>query len=214
MWNNIPGIHDVLHDGRQRYLAFNMGRYLAFCDWFGASRLRLLSPAASGVGHRGEDLIVHALALAEPGLAIENPAQIPAYRYSSRYGPLPPCFVRARAVNQPEPLLLVSGTAAIRGEDAHHERDVLAQCEMTFENLRVLLRAAGCDGQEPLSSFTHIRVYIPDRSDWSLVASRTYGAFRATIELILAELCRQELLVEIEGLVKLSHCWWDGIRTA
>ena len=41
------------------------------------------------------DLMIDALSAASPGIAVENPRQIPSYRYARRYGPRPPCFARA-----------------------------------------------------------------------------------------------------------------------
>src|SRR6516162_7279085 len=94
MWNFIPGIGDCIDRHQDRYMAFNGGRFAAMREWFAVSGVtagRQL-PAASGVGHGGDDLIIHALAVAEAGEAVENPDQIPAYQYSARYGPMPPCF--------------------------------------------------------------------------------------------------------------------------
>src|SRR5207245_413528 len=68
-------------------------------SWFGsAEAIRRRVPAASGVGHGGEDLVLHALAVAEAGQAVDNPNQVPAYHYSTRYGPVPPCFAQATRV--------------------------------------------------------------------------------------------------------------------
>ena len=34
-------------------------------------------------------------------MPVENPRQIPAFRYSKRYGPIPPCFARATRIKTP-----------------------------------------------------------------------------------------------------------------
>ena len=118
IWNFIPGITEPLDNALDRYMAFNLGRHDMVQRWFG-SRFWTdgLLPTASGVGHRGDDLAIHALMLLDPPRAIENPRQRPAYHYSSRYGPLPPCFVRASAIRTPQgEALLIGGTASIRGE--------------------------------------------------------------------------------------------------
>src|SRR3954447_23005099 len=121
MWNHIPGIHDPLDAECDRYMHFNAGRFEAMCEWFGgAGSFPQRVPAASGVGHDGQDLIVHALAMREPGTPVENPQQVPAFRYSKRYGPLPPCFARATQIARPAPSLLIAGTAAITGEVSRH----------------------------------------------------------------------------------------------
>src|SRR5205807_2226608 len=56
-WNYLPAIHEPMGRSRDRYMVFNAGRYRAMSDWFGgASQLSSRLPAASAVGHRGEDL--------------------------------------------------------------------------------------------------------------------------------------------------------------
>src|SRR5688572_4193882 len=58
MWNHIPGIHDPLDTACDRYMHFNAGRFAAMCEWFGgADQIPRFVPAASGVGHDGQDLI-------------------------------------------------------------------------------------------------------------------------------------------------------------
>src|SRR5262245_21061158 len=114
MWNHVPGIHDPMHGGaRDRYMVFNAARFAAMSRWFGgADRIGACVPAASGVGHGGDALVVYALATTRPGVPIQNPRQVPSHRYSHRYGPLPPCFARATRVDHPRPALLIAGTAA------------------------------------------------------------------------------------------------------
>jgi len=49
------------------------------------------------------ELTLHVLASDAPALALENPRQIPVWRYSPRFGVLPPCFagaLPARCSNQ------------------------------------------------------------------------------------------------------------------
>ena len=97
--------------------------------------------SASGVGHDGQDLVIHCLAADRPGRAVDNPRQIAPYRYSSRYGRLPPCFARATVVHPADrsSLVLVGGTASIVGEASVHLGDLKRQTEETLVNLAVLL---------------------------------------------------------------------------
>lgn len=199
-WNVVPGICDPLGDG-DRYMAFNAGRHDAMCERYGDA-LAVRVPAASGVGCASEDLLIALLATDAPGEPIENPRQTPAFRYSSKYGPLPPCFSRAtRAMINGESLLLVSGTAAVIGEDTRAIGDVRAQLALTLDNLRDLLTAD--DGDASLSRFTSVRVYLPAATfgDNSL-RDETRAAFSGCgdVEFVAAELCRRNLLIEIEGV--------------
>jgi hypothetical protein len=210
MWNHIPGIHDPLDSACDRYMHFNAGRFAAMSEWFGgAGNIPKFVPAASGVGHDGQDLIVHALAMSQPGTPVENPQQVPAFRYSKRYGPLPPCFARATRVALPEPVLLIAGTAAITGELSRHFGDLDKQFELTIENLRILIRA-GAGSQalaDPLAQMEQVRIYVLRSDDFAAVQQLAGDAFahEAHIELVRADLCRADLLVEFEGLARLPQ---------
>jgi chorismate lyase/3-hydroxybenzoate synthase len=207
-WNHLPGIHQAMDAGRDRYMVFNAGRFAALCDWFGGSdRLADRVATASGVGHRGRDLVVHCLAGAERGVAVENPRQIPAFRYSKRYGPLPPCFARATVVRNllpTGPAVLVGGTASICGERSMHQDALAGQIRETLANLGSLVTAAGVSG-DPLAAFTHVRLYHPRPQDAGAIESAAAEFTSADrVQLIQADLCRSELLVEIEGVARLE----------
>ena len=212
MWNNLPGIHDRLENQCDRYMFFNAGRFAAVCDWFGgAEQIPRCVPAASGVGHNGDDLVIHALALAQPGAAVENPQQVPAFRYSRRYGPMPPCFARAtRVAAHPRPILLIAGTAAITGEESRHIDDLDAQLTLTLENLRILVREGGwrenSSCKDPLDRIEQVRVYVARGGDSHTVIASCREVFHpdANFEFIRADLCRADLLVEIEGIARLD----------
>jgi len=191
MWNFIPALLEPTSAGQDRYMAFNAGRFSAMCDWFGgAGHLEKLAPAGSGVGTASDDLTIHALAMIEPGIAIQNPRQKPAVHYSPRYGPKPPCFARATKVGN---VLLVSGTAAITGEESVGG-DLDRQLDVTLDNLRALV------GE--LSSFTSVRAYFPRASDFDRISRACSSTFlqAGAIEFVNVDLCRCELLVEIEGV--------------
>ena len=211
-WNHIPGIHQQMDAERDRYMVFNAGRFRAFCDWFGgADQFAGRIATASGVGHRGSQLVIHCLAANERGKAVENPRQIPAFRYSKKYGPLPPCFARAMIVptlSDRGRTLLIGGTASICGERTVHRNLLAQQMRETLANLRSLIVAADPTIAEPeaLAAFSHVRIYHPRGKDAKSIdrAARTAFATAEQIELVPADLCRPELLVEIEGVAQIS----------
>jgi chorismate lyase/3-hydroxybenzoate synthase len=220
-WNHIPGIGEETGGGLDRYRVFNKGRKAALARWIGESAFERRLPAATGVGHEGDDLVVHCLACAAEGQPLENPRQRPAYRYSARYGPTSPSFARATRLTLGRggrQTLLVGGTASVCGEDTAHIADLDAQFDETVENLRALLAAAqGAGGaaddrscaDEPaceLERFTSVRIYYRRAEDESHVRARSLALFpRAqVIELMRADICRPELLVEIEGQAELT----------
>ena len=211
LWNHIPGIHDPMGEGQDRYMIFNAGRYEALSAWFGRETFDTRVATASGVGHGGDDMIIHCLASDRPGRAVDNPRQIKPYRYSQKYGPLPPCFARATTLHPADgaPLLLVGGTASIVGEESVHPGDLARQTDETLTNLAVLVHAAagepfreGRDRAAALARYRHVRVYYPGPDRLAGLQDLLRGAFpeAGPIEWVRADLCRTELLVEIEGV--------------
>jgi len=209
-WNCLPGIHAPTGPDTDRYMTFNAGRFAAFEQWFGgAKELGVAVPSASAVGHHQEELVIHTLACPERGRAVCNPRQIAPYRYSRRFGPLPPCFARATVIDEPTPMILVGGTASIRGEESVHLDDLHRQAEETFENLACLVAHASAperayvssERSEWLKRFRSLRVYYPRSTDLPTIQSLVADGFTnlASAEFVGADLCRAELLIEIEG---------------
>ncbi|MEA2735200.1 MAG: chorismate lyase / 3-hydroxybenzoate synthase, partial [Humisphaera sp.] len=213
-WNHVPFITDPADAGRDNYMVFNAGRFRAFSDWYGgAARFERDVATASATGHWGRDLLVHCLASDTAGAAINNPRQVAPYHYSQRFGPLPPCFARATRLAA-DNLLLVGGTASVRGEDSVHVDDLASQCRETCVNLAALVSAAVGKKLTPslklprlLSAFRDLRVYHSDRArEHELERSirENFPGLRR-LEMLHADLCRAELLVEIEGVADLSE---------
>ena len=202
-WNFIPDIGAPMVDGLDRYMVFNAGRHDAYADKCGALG------TASAVGIKGSDLSIHCLALEEPGTPVENPRQTPAWQYSTRYGPLPPCFSRATIVDLAgRRTLLIGGTASVVGEDSRHAGEFDAQLEETLMNLEALIHTAhgpARNGRAPLQRLIDLRVYVTSAAQAERAREvLVHRCPRArTIAVALAQVCRPELLVEIEGIAEL-----------
>lgn len=200
IWNFVPGIAGAARGNLDRYMVFNAGRSAAYMRWRKAD-LEGWVPAASAVGSDGDTLRVVCLAADTAGTPIESTLQTPAYRYSSRYGPVPPCFSRATVVPVPGgSLLCVSGTASIRGEDSVLPGDLGGQLVVTIENLRhIWLRAREVAPSVP--PLTDARIYMRRTRDAGFVVDELRSAFPTLrrFELVRAALCRRDLLVEIEA---------------
>ena len=209
-WNFIPDIGR--RDGPEvdRYMTFNGARHDAFLELYGdAEALGRNLRTATAVGHDEPDLFIHCLAGEASSEAVENPRQIPAWQYSSTYGPKPPSFSRASIAqlgrDQPRKLL-IGGTASIRGEASRHLEDLPKQITETIDNLGELIANTTEDTTAPLSRLESLRVYrSPTIGEGRMESSlRSFLPTDLKIEHRLATLCRTELLVEVEGTARLD----------
>ena len=121
---------------------------------------------------------------------MENPRQIPAFRYSARYGLLPPCFARATIVPDPsdgKPILLAAGTASIRGEQTVYVGDIRQQLDETLVNLRKLLETAQplAEGGGSLAAFSDVRIYYVRGQDAPVIIKVVDEIFGAEVRLEL-----------------------------
>lgn len=214
IWNFIPGISDSTAPGLDRYMSFNLGRFDGISSWLGMQPdFRTVLPTATGVGHPGSDLAVHVLAAATPGTPIENPRQRPAYTYSSRFGPKPPCFARATIARvRGRTRLLIGGTASVIGEDSVHVGAINAQVSETLTNLEAVVQAARSHTRDTsmrgLQNIVEARVYCSRRDSIESVDHQLKQSLPSVrrLEVRHAELCRPELLVEVEAVADLEPC--------
>jgi chorismate lyase / 3-hydroxybenzoate synthase len=202
IWNYVPRIHER-SAGIDRYMHFCKGRSGAFTAHYGAEFTRLL-PAASAVGCPGDVLVVHALASRDPVRHVENPRQVSAYRYPERYGPKSPAFARGTvALGATGGAVFVSGTASIVGHESVFPGDPVGQTGETMRNIEAVLDAAGVPGRGdslgPRLGSLRVYVRFPDQIELIRAAiDRRAGSGVPTVWL-QAEICREELLVEIEA---------------
>lgn len=201
IWNYMPHINDGEADA-ERYRQFCLGRQQAFTD-IGYDSY----PSACALGHRGDQTIIYLLAGRAPVVHIENPRQQSAYDYPRQYGPASPSFARASLVNWPaSSQLFISGTASIVGHQSHHPGDLDSQLQTTFDNIDALLeRCAHQTGLTNRPVLSLVKVYIRDPADYARTAERVQQHFGDTPVLYLqADICRRELMVEIDGLCNLN----------
>jgi chorismate lyase / 3-hydroxybenzoate synthase len=200
IWNYIDDINRGGGDN-ERYKQFCVGRAAGMRSYVRNERY----PAATCIGRRDGNPIlqVYCLAGRAPGVPLENPRQMSAFRYPRQYGPVAPGFSRAMIVS--DRLVMISGTASIVGHASRHPGDVSAQLEETLTNLsNVLQRAAGtAPGITPrLGAESLFKIYLRDASLVPEVESLLRRHLPAqTQSLILhADVCRAELLLEVDCL--------------
>jgi chorismatase len=205
VWNHIPNINEYA-DAKERYTKFCHGRAESF------QKNGDIYPAATGIGCWGDSLCIYMLSTTENiNKYIENPNQTPAYKYPSKYGIKSPSFARAAyaSYDSGSGRLYISGTASILGCETVHVGDAARQCETTIENIRVLISGSNLSSYGIKNSFTLenidcIKVYIKNDEDFETIRDICSKAFSndKSIAYLKADVCRNDLLVEIEGVIK------------
>ncbi|HEY6892785.1 MAG TPA: pteridine-dependent deoxygenase [Rhodanobacteraceae bacterium] len=196
LWNYFDAINEGDGDD-ERYRRFCVGRARGMADVW-----QDRYPAATAIGRRDgvRVLQVYALAARLAGSPVENPRQVNAWRYPREYGPTPPTF--ARGMTTPAGQLLISGTAAVVGSASRHHDDVAAQLEETLTNVESLIRTAGTNGAKTPGPGSLLKVYVRDANDAALVVAKlteTMGDGDGIL-VLAGDICRRELLVEIDGV--------------
>lgn len=205
-WNYLAGITNGEGE-EERYRRFNAGRYAAVGL---ASGMELNLPAASALGSEAGGFVLCCLAGRQPGAQIENPRQVSASHYPPRYGLRSPMFARAALVpNGRGAQLLVSGTASIVGHESLHLGDPEAQLAETARNFEALVEAAmNADTGRPRASnvrLESLKVYLRNAGDYDRLLPGLRRLFHTDEPLVLrADICRRELLVEVEGTYALE----------
>jgi|ERR1700722_3648700 len=198
VWNYFDAINDG-HNDDERYRQFCSGRAAGLGPAFAGNY-----PAASAIGTRsGKNILqVYALASRAPGAAVENPRQCSAWRYPRRYGPIAPGFARAMRAPTQFPQLYISGTAAVVGHESHHAGDIEAQLQETLTNLESLLQSAQSRTALGEASGDILKVYVRRVEDaaWLQSALRSRLGDDVPLLLLQGDICRAELLLEIDGV--------------
>ena len=205
-WNYIPGI-TVLNDGSQNYQEFNDARSIFYgCDsWTGGY------PAATGIGTSAGGVVVEICAIRGEqcaNLPIDNPLQIAAHNYSQQVldGKVveqlsertTPKFERARLLGN---TLLISGTAAIKGECSNYSTDAVEQAAETMEIMDRLTSKENIPVENCGSQYDLLRVYVKRENDIPAVSDYMQSHYPAAQKhYLVADVCRPELLIEIEGV--------------
>jgi enamine deaminase RidA (YjgF/YER057c/UK114 family) len=220
-WNYIEKIVKT-SDGHQHYQDFNesRSRFYGKTTWVNAY------PAATGVGVSCAGVMIDLDAL-DPVegeveiVALNNSLQVPAHAYSpsvligkednNTTRKTTPKFERAKVVlSGGSGLVYVSGTAAIRGEMSLHNTGVEEQTRITLENIEHLisketLAVAEIESNEN-ARLVSLRVYLKNKSDFEKskrIIDEKYADVPSVY--LMGDVCREELLVEIEGFASLNN---------
>ena len=209
-WNYIGQITAV-ENGKQNYQEFNNER----AQFYNQTTWKNGFPAATGISMYIHAVIVSLIAVQfydkTQVLPLNNSLQIAAHRYSesvlgNSVQKQTPKFERAKMlISNQSARCFISGTAAILGEKSVEENNVSNQTLKTISIINHLismenLKANGIDFAGELK-LLHLRVYVKNTADFKnvrqVVESELPGI---NVFYVCAPVCRDELLVEIEGI--------------
>ena len=170
-------------------------------------------PASTGIGTADRGLVGSAIAL-DAGqreiraAALENPQQTAAYDYDAAYSPQSPKFSRAMALScGAHATIFVSGTASITASETRHAGDPVAQTHQTLDNIAALICEENLARHEmaglgaSLASLGLVRVYVKRQEDYAAVREACRQRLgEAPMIFAQADICREDLLVEIEAV--------------
>jgi len=202
VWNYLSDINDE-QDDLERYRRFCVGRFNAFHEFDTGFEQAL--PAATAAGLHNPGLFIYFLAARGTSQPIENPRQLNPYHYPPQHSPRSPSFSRAIVKDWgAHSQLFISGTGSIVGHQSLHDGDVVAQLTEILRNIDTLLEHAadvsGTDFRHKCTTST-FKVYLRHAADLRLIQEHLAHALGegASVLLLNADLCRKELLMEIEG---------------
>ncbi len=192
------------------YGEFNEARNTKYEEFGIMPRLdngRLLLPASTGIAGdnpQGAAGVLDLLAVAgtpESRPLIRqhaNPRQKDAFCYGS-------AFSRGALIRESDvSVLQVSGTAAV-GElgETLYPGDIRGQIEHTFNNIETLIRQEGARLQDICAATVFVKRPEDAELFWRMAAERGLSGLPAVC--VVAELCRDELLFEIDAEVVFDH---------
>lgn len=213
-WNYLEDI--IGFDGeKQKYQEFNNVRSIFYQHHFNETGF----PAATGIGMNRGGIIIEFVAIKSDVVIskpVDNPEQIAAHNYSKNVLvgngcvlKTTPKFERARFMEMfDKKLIFISGTASIVGEKTVGIDNAAEQTKVTIQNIQRLYSAdvlAQISKKELMAKYGHARVYIKNRKDFPII-KKTFKTYfgKLPVVYILADICRPNLLVEIEGKVILK----------
>ncbi|MCK5055166.1 MAG: hypothetical protein KAT34_00805 [Candidatus Aminicenantes bacterium] len=223
-WNyieNITGSTRFEDGDKQNYQVFNDVRSI----YYDTADFTKGYPAATGIGMNCGGIVLEFIAAKEADgiriFSIRNPDQVNAHQYDRSYlvgqaiklvrEKTTPKFERAKLLaNDSSYFVYISGTAAIKGQEVVAIGDVQAQTHITTENIARLishdnLKKHGLTINHNSDPLSYVRVYVKREGDIPQVKKICSEYYEDVPSLyLISDICRDDLLVEIEGVVEYS----------
>jgi enamine deaminase RidA (YjgF/YER057c/UK114 family) len=222
-WNyveNILSVQDKNGHFTQHYQILNDVRSIYYAE----VNFENGFPAATGIGMNAGGIILEIYAVSVINSVeihpLKNPLQVDAYNYSDdvlvgaaaagQQNKTTPKFERAKFIGiNSEAHIYISGTASIHNELTVGIDDPVKQTETTLENIAGLispenLQLAGINQINENPFYLFIRVYIKHQAyldNVRKICARQLPDI--PVHYLIADVCRENLLVEIEGVAKI-----------
>ena len=198
IWHYIPDLLKVYKNKKTNYSLLCEARENVYKEHY----KNFNYPAATVIGTNSDKILIYFFsALCNKYKAIENSRQVSSYNYPQNIFLERPMFSRAvsfQLLNEPKKQTMISGTASIRGYESVYKKNVLNQLNEAIENYKTFMALD--------STVTNVcRVYIAKSQSANLkfiteILDKVIGS--ENYVLLKGVICREELLVEIEGIMK------------
>jgi len=217
-WNYIPDILKTFVENDQTYQHYQQFNEIRQY-YYSTFKQRKEYPAATGIGVKHGNISIDFVAVQKSetleSIGLVNPLQINAYEYhqnlliGSSAVKKTPLFERAKYVGvSNNKIIYISGTASIIGEKTLGIGDVKKQTEVTLHNIQELVSIENiCKTTADIDNvkYDYLRVYVKEEDDMDIVRQCCKNFFvNVPVLYVIADVCRDDLLVEIEGEVKLN----------
>ncbi len=213
-WIYIGNITEGPHD-HTRYQIVNAARREIFNELkLSSGEKKTKFPASTGIGTHSTSINLGYLSckVKTKGdyrvVSLENRRQASAFDYPKEESLVAPLFSRAMAIlGAAEAMIFVSGTASIIGAKSVYLADIERQTRQTIDNISLLLCARLLSDYDCYPTRTGLEcvvcytVYVKHRDDFAVVQSICESLLpaQAIATYVEADICRNELLVEIEA---------------
>ena len=196
IWHYFPELLKLYPDKKTNYSLLCEAREVIYKELYDNSNF----PAATVIGIEGDKILIYFFAAAcENYDVIENNRQVSSYNYPQNIFSEKPMFSRAVGFSFTDEAckkIMISGTASIKGYQSMHDSDVIKQLKEALKNYKTFAKLE--------SNPSNIcRVYLSkyQKDNYLSVIDELEICFGSNqYVLLLGDICRKELLVEIEGI--------------
>ncbi len=207
-WNYIERILDEEEDG-QNYQKFNNVRSEIYSDDF-----QFGYPSATGIGQQCGGVLLAGFGLLDDQLevkSVRSAVQADAHQYSvqvlvgkDRDELRSPKFERGKIlIGSDKAMFFVSGTASIENQQTVYENNPEKQLFKTIENIKILTeRAEEMLKWEADMNCMQLRCYVRPGCNVHGLEEVLFNNFQCMPVIVVADICRNDLFVEIECIYK------------